>query len=1515
MTNQVAKIALVFALFTVCFSNLFAQAPADKLEGYIDKFSGDVSYSVPVLSVPSPLGPAYTVSVSYKSGIGVEQTASKIGLGWDINFGEIRRTVNGFPDDFKGEQIKYNNFVTTSKSRMTNAYGPIYFKDYNNGNSNNEMDVKAVFSSEQINYMPNYDSYVLESPFLTGILDMHFFEMGTLKLKFDQTSKNNEDGTIYFNGGSMIDPMTSNFTKQPQLRLATNASRNATITNNIIPYQNHQMSYWEEYPNTTTCVRHDYQTSDRLIKKAIFDNVGNANISPSNHLIEGTYIKYLTNQEINQFDPTAAGNALKQLGFLDYRTVNGTRRPTANFPENGIGAIVIVDANGLIYNFSLPVYTNYSVANTFNAASSALMQNTEMGKYARLWKLTSITDANYVDANNNGIADAGDEGYWIAFDYQLVSPNLDLVFPKYDLLYDGATLTTGATTMAGKTSQINYSNLSEKGYNTYSGLEEYALNKIKTESHTAVILKEKRKDESEIENNVIKGSVLIKELQLFRNGDLPTVYNSNTQQYDDGTAAGSMITYTTYNQNKAAIDAKILSATFFDTDYSLCKKYIENVNVSIPNGGLTAMPIPAYLFSSNVNPNLQNKSYFTYLKRYTPSTTTNTTNYTQSGKLTLKGIQFFSFKHNLIGNGEVYDYYGDNSTDNPDFPLAACARDEWGYYKSDYANYNKYSNYRTAASAPGTMAWSLKAIRKPSLEKIKFNYESDVIESTNDDRGMRRIVITSTNFPTYDPQVITDFDNSSTGNARNFGLTYPELISNSNYDNSDKCFTDRLTILRKMLCEAEGYQDILNCPCTNSTNNEYVVLNSKRLYAPNFREYYFKNLYGGGIRVKSVEMNDEQEAGKTYTFDLTYAAGNVHAFPQKYSYDIITEVNKDYSSPYYASNFTGYASYVKQFTSPDQITQQPDYYCSFIVLNDGAVSNEKTSDVGYGLVKVVEKTNSVGSSATGSRYYNFSNQPIEFSENISGTILDNTSYEACSGYCVYKQFPRLINSATFFQKVKNRYGKLISMEYYDNNDKLIYRLKNKYEEANRIDDAYNVCIRDHYEHSTVHDMYNYKYKVTTNNGSSYEAIESIPFCMSSSPHITLSSWDNSFLFFNLAYKTSEVYYDLVATEEYLDGATKIVYFSDKDPILGVYKRIQTTDNGITSTYTSERITGLPIQGHKSISWSNKHIFSTPTKATNGNTGNVVQTTVASDILQRKLNAGATAYINVPRYGYIYGKEKILKYVGQADILSARTTLINEKYKILETESEGGRYSAIKYGYGGKLPIASLSRGRYGEFVHTSLEDDMVNANYFSGEGTIGNGQRILAAADNISAHTGEYVLKVNPGSKGFSYVLNCPLSPNNNSDIVLYRDKKYMASVWVYNPTNSNTLPTLKVKVGGVDVISNSSIYQQCGNWSLMRLEFKISPNSSFPNNDLELFVENTTSAVVYLDDFRFHPFGVGINAIVYDQFTELPTYEIDIDNFYIRKEYDALGRLTKVYKETPLGEKLVTETKYNLFK
>lgn len=66
----------------------------------VDIFSGDFKYNIPLMDVDG-----YPLNLNYQSGVGMDDEASWVGLGWNLNVGSISRQLRGIPDDFSGDTI------------------------------------------------------------------------------------------------------------------------------------------------------------------------------------------------------------------------------------------------------------------------------------------------------------------------------------------------------------------------------------------------------------------------------------------------------------------------------------------------------------------------------------------------------------------------------------------------------------------------------------------------------------------------------------------------------------------------------------------------------------------------------------------------------------------------------------------------------------------------------------------------------------------------------------------------------------------------------------------------------------------------------------------------------------------------------------------------------------------------------------------------------------------------------------------------------------------------------------------------------------------------------------------------------------------------------------------------------------------------------------------------------------------------------------------------------------------
>jgi hypothetical protein len=77
----------------------------------VDLASGDFNYNIPIMDVGG-----YPINLSYSPGITMDQEASWVGLGWNMNVGQIERQVRGLPDDFRGDEMVYENDLKKNRT-------------------------------------------------------------------------------------------------------------------------------------------------------------------------------------------------------------------------------------------------------------------------------------------------------------------------------------------------------------------------------------------------------------------------------------------------------------------------------------------------------------------------------------------------------------------------------------------------------------------------------------------------------------------------------------------------------------------------------------------------------------------------------------------------------------------------------------------------------------------------------------------------------------------------------------------------------------------------------------------------------------------------------------------------------------------------------------------------------------------------------------------------------------------------------------------------------------------------------------------------------------------------------------------------------------------------------------------------------------------------------------------------------------------------------------------------------
>lgn len=115
--SKFSKVMSSFLAFLIFFSNVIFPTQALALTGgpsqqefnsfdpagaseMVNLFTGDFSYNIPLMDVDG-----YPLNIAYHASPGMDQEASWVGLGWNINAGAINRGMRGLPDDFNGDPV------------------------------------------------------------------------------------------------------------------------------------------------------------------------------------------------------------------------------------------------------------------------------------------------------------------------------------------------------------------------------------------------------------------------------------------------------------------------------------------------------------------------------------------------------------------------------------------------------------------------------------------------------------------------------------------------------------------------------------------------------------------------------------------------------------------------------------------------------------------------------------------------------------------------------------------------------------------------------------------------------------------------------------------------------------------------------------------------------------------------------------------------------------------------------------------------------------------------------------------------------------------------------------------------------------------------------------------------------------------------------------------------------------------------------------------------------------------
>jgi hypothetical protein len=1627
------RLFLIFVLTIVFAASSFAQQ--------VNKFNGSMNYSENLLTVPSNTGSGVPIGISYQPGVTVHQEASEIGLGWGLGIGgAITRNVSGVPDDCDG--CFYLDFKTHSQSTQ---YGAMYLKNgITQSSYGQKVDInESRYQSDSIDYFSvDYDNYSIAGPGISGSLNANLFDYG--KIKANQT-----------NGGFDV----SSFTKKMQF------SFNSDFHDTLIS---------RHYPapiNGSTAIKlpgsnvTDYYTNDsRPYMGAKYNGsgsiIGDENFNhTTNRLVTPNYVEYFTNAEIT------AGVA----NFINFESGHSRSGARYDGMQNAIGAYRITDAMGYTYHYSLPVYVNKTLnyilpINTEYSLESAhrdlyqeidpsishiskceILPNLENfieyrdeAKYAYQWLLTAVTGSDYIDINENGMVDEGDNGYWVFYDYKLWSSNYLKRTPAfgYNSNYN-YTPSIDKVIDVGNVSWGNYSSNSVAGVITVADMEIFYLNSIKTTSHTALLVREPRKDEYSkstdydaslkfnrsystgtnpvfnfysyngksgynhssaggdsrfnirptdaqaftinvtsvstgmtvyVKENNDSGTLLatitstsvpttinvnspiafvkavptgaqsfsfnwktttkrlpfptlsVNKILLLKNSDLvsmPTLTSFNAPSgfslTGTNNAANQIYNNDWYTANKTAIDALTLQTVEFTQDYSLSKKYYNNINSIFPDSiGL-----------NNWN-------------QVAPLQTIQSGQSANSGKLTLKEINIFGLNHTKTLPSFQFDYNDGSSTDNPDYDPRSA--DYWGYYKSDFAA-PALSRYTTSTSKDYTDAWSLRKITLPSGGTIEFTYESNEYQKVWKEKGGYKGA--SKIYPIVNGFYYEDNSNESAGKKWQIRMENPTVSDFTSLVNSPPTGTTRFVFLpfhngNNYQYIAQGSFHFKTSPLriTNiekiyySTINRYkynVDADSSKVDPPSPADSnqvaYLRNgfimfelpqtytTYGGGIRTKSITSRNGS-GGEAYVREYTYENGVATCEADRFKYP------KQY----------------RDWNRGDLMHQE---ITSFSVDKFGMAPS-----VGYG--KVTEKNMGLINSALGSTISCFNTSNSEMEADVLNVQARSTTYGNI--YC----HSTMSTDTSYLVELHNRgkgfWGILKEEKITDINNVVLSTSKYEYAVTNQgaiseVLDAqnvngYNYCLyRDGIEQGDANCSTCNRFNHTITIIRDYRII----------PIKQTSYTPGGGSSYSITLKTDEITGQ--ATESFSSSLNKS---TQKQRIIPAFRLSNYTSMGpkaLNSTYTNQLNLVASTNVKQDTTISGGSDFIQQTAATYSQTFNRRfydleggYTTSSADygfwLNSTSYNwVGTTGSINT--YGLFKGSELSTypfnyttptssnlrwRFAGQVNLLDSKT-------HVLENLGYNNIYNATRYDMNENVAIAQVNNCNYASFAFAGFEESKT---YNNGVSVVTFYESEIAKSSYTStqtngartAHTGSQFVSVTNGD-GPQYTVKFNGFGSKGEELGLLRGRRYRASVWIHSdsPSDAKLVLSLNGTSGGnvitttTQIQKNDSKAVQVGNWYLVWVDLEVPKDytsTGGSSNNLRVYV-NSGTGTAYFDDLQFHPVESGFTAKIIDQKTGWTVADLSNDTYATKYIYDNSGRVTEVWQEIPgSGLKKIKSSKIN---
>jgi hypothetical protein len=1442
----------------------------------VDLFTGLYRQVFPLIHIPSNRGAGIQLGAVYTSGVRVKQNASEIGLGWSLlGAGEITRSMVGFPDDMLDFRTYSPKDVNPANMMNIHGQGSLYPDNRQTGPVNymniQNYDIgytrKGLDSTEFA--FPDYDNFSVNAPGLSGQMGIKYFKA----YRWDIQSYSQP---LFLSGTEP--PYFPPFNLTPQVTMSIRKPQfyfKGTFYDTLISrhYPNPGIGpgtpYIDPQSSITDAAYPGGSTEAYLGKHQNGSTVTDENYDPvTGRLATENIVEYFRNGEIDTANGSYTGNL---AGFLDYTPTHG--RPVSSFPWDGIGYFRITNSQGFTYHYALPVYQRRSISysvplkydysvpasisiSDFSSPNNPLLypgnnlvviRSDEDNTYAIKWLLTSITGPDFVDDGNN-FPDDGDKGYWIRYDYVKWSDNFVQRYPQYG--YEHSYRPDPSTQdfpnyMPEVSANVLQPGLAYKlsgniASAQVSVMDMYYLNKIRTSSHTAVLVRDVRNDEKggylgeTVPGTAPVPSLYVKRLLLFKNNDFDNLFSTYSNPFTALNCAnfslfnfsgGAGPTGNVYNtgtifnegwyQGHSSWDTYVLNHVELDHDYSLCKKYHGNIQVACTTANMLTRPSAVQSALAVNDP-------------------------ASSGKLTLKRILNYGYQNIKLSPSTRFTYGG--SGHNPDYnPIK---EDYWGFYKSD-ATTNGYSRYTNSHSHTGTQAWSLSNITDALGGKQEILYESNTYNRVIDDespggvRGAAFIYrIRSAPDVTENYRVVMEEGSSSSDQLNEFvnlcAASIPGLKKRISipsvgngvipFSSCSTCvlqhkgfmFGDCSVSLNTSGGTSHRVSGIITTTCTTNVNCQnpiYAFFISGKKYG--------SDIYGPGM-LTSVSAH----GGGNDTSGLTYSGNGFLMFETPVGYNVYgngirvshirttNEIGEVYVRQYEYQDGT-VLNEMDRFEYPrlrrgcnDQTPgDSPPKYTFLESKHMGPFSN--AFSLGYSKVSVKD-LGRVGT-ANGRRETYFITDPAIKSNAFSGNNQITSTYTSSTNNGYYTTAVHTVNEC--INRFPNIFGAVKEQRIYDKNNIMLSKTVNEYEASEQGAVVELFSFTNPYWFVSYPAYFMYFHLNTGGDPVSLQMTDALNGCISYSVNIlrdipvrlkSSTTYEMNAFSKEEILKVDELTGQAVCTRlSDMNGTTSLNYSYP------AYKYCQPLEGlSVTSpefrkllplrepffTYRNKDSTLTPLSNGRSTTFSGAgyNIYS-----------KYIKQRVYDNITKTYLNQNCTLtnYMRNRSFMFNAGKGSLNDYglYNKSDLnanplnfsptyywepgntaynwkLLSEVTLIDKDKHIVETRDQNDRFSAIRFSHDGYHKTASISNCNYASFTYAGFETELSYTGTASFEGDLHVNNHSLT---NSVAHTGQKSLVVSATPVRFySYSES---SPNGTLELGLMSGRIYRASVWVHN--------------------------------------------------------------------------------------------------------------------------------------